>query len=63
MKDFLKHYIESKQGDVLNEKGEVIAEPLKFDGYMYRSIDEDVKYDEFNKSKGGNMKKTGVKKK
>lgn len=25
MKDFLKHYIESKQGDVLNEKGEVVG--------------------------------------
>lgn len=30
---------------------------------MYRSIDEDTKYDDFNKSKGGNMKKTGIKKK
>jgi len=25
MKDFLKHYIESKQGDVLNEKGNIIG--------------------------------------
>jgi len=37
MKDFLKHYIESKKGDVLNEKGEVIGD---HDGAVFFTLGE-----------------------
>jgi tRNA-specific 2-thiouridylase len=37
MKDFLKHYIESKKGDVLNEKGEVIG---SHDGAIFFTLGE-----------------------
>jgi tRNA-specific 2-thiouridylase len=37
MKDFLKHYIESKKGDVLNEKGEAIG---SHDGAMFFTLGE-----------------------
>jgi tRNA-specific 2-thiouridylase len=37
MKDFLKHYIESKKGDVLDEKGEVIG---SHDGAVFFTLGE-----------------------
>jgi len=37
MKDFLKHYIESKKGEVLNEKGEVIG---SHDGAVFFTLGE-----------------------
>ena len=37
MKDFLKHYIETKKGDVLNEKGEVIG---SHDGAIFFTLGE-----------------------
>jgi tRNA-uridine 2-sulfurtransferase len=37
MKDFLKHYIESKKGEVLNEKGEVIG---THDGAVFFTLGE-----------------------
>jgi tRNA-specific 2-thiouridylase len=37
MKDFLKHYIESEQGEVLNEKGEVIGQ---HDGAVFFTLGE-----------------------
>ncbi len=37
MKDFLRHYIESKKGDVINEKGEVIG---SHDGAVFFTLGE-----------------------
>ncbi len=37
MKDFLKHYIETKKGDVINEKGEVIG---SHDGAIFFTLGE-----------------------
>ena len=37
MKDFLKHYIETKKGDVLNEKGEIIG---THDGAVFFTLGE-----------------------
>ena len=37
MKDFLKHYIETKKGDVLNEKGEIIG---SHDGAIFFTLGE-----------------------
>lgn len=37
MKDFLKHYIETKKGDVINEKGEIIGE---HDGATFFTLGE-----------------------
>lgn len=47
IKDFLSHYIESKKGNVLNEKGEIIGE---HDGAFYFTIGERHGYTITNKT-------------
>lgn len=48
MKDFLKHYIESKKGDVLNEKGEIIG---SHDGAIFLTLGERHGFTLFKHSK------------
>ncbi len=40
----------------LDEKGEIIYDPLRYDGYIVRTIQEDINYEEMEKS-GKNIKK------
>lgn len=43
-------YTESKEINCLDEKGEMVLEPLKFDGFAFRTLEEDVKFDEMEKN-------------
>ena len=47
MKDFLKHFIQSKEGDVLNTKGEVIG---RHDGAIFYTIGQRHGFDVIKKS-------------
>jgi len=58
-----KEYLEDKESyemviEKANEKGEIVYETLKIDGFILRTIQEDIVYDEmeksgrFNKNKG-----------
>jgi len=42
---------------IKDEKGEIIYDPLRYDGYIVRTIQEDINYEEMEKS-GKNIKKT-----
>ena len=52
---FLNYFIFS------DDKEEVVAQPMKFDGYYYRTVEEDTKHEEMGGTKQ-NMKKQTKKK-
>jgi hypothetical protein len=52
----------SKSYLILDEKGEYSVMPVIYDGFGFRTIEEDAKFEEFEKSNKGKKKMTNTKK-
>ncbi len=48
---------------LIEDKSEIGTEAMKFDGFCVRTFDEDLKWEEFEKSNKNNPKKVPAKKK
>lgn len=46
----------------IDDKNEIVTEPLKYDGFCIRSLEEDIKYEEYEKTQS-KKKPVGIKKK
>jgi hypothetical protein len=51
------------QYNLLDDKNEAIVEPVTYDGFGFRTIDEDIKHEEYEKTNKGKNKLGASKKK